>query len=133
MTRRAGVTLIELIIVIAMLAMVVIIAIPGYQRYQMKQYRLEVVDLLREVASCQQLLLKRNGRFDADQCIDRVYSKDNAYKIHLEIVNSGAGFRAVATPRGRQTRDRCGKLVLTESGQFSSSKIRNRSEIPSCL
>lgn len=131
--HRAGVTLIELIIVVAMLAMVVILAIPGYQHYKMKQYRQEVVEMLRDVASCQQVLLKQNGRFDPNQCITRVYSKDNSYKIHLEITDNGAGFRAVASPRGQQTRDRCGKLVLTERGQFSSSKIRNRGEVATCL
>jgi len=123
---QSGFTLIELMITVAIVAILAAVAYPSYTDYVRKGKRALAQGALMEIASKEQTYL-----------LDRRVYTDNltslSYTLPAEIsddyVISFPGFNAAAdppafsvraTPQGKQVKDKCGWLQITNVGAKTS-------------
>ena len=110
-----GVTLIELVIVVAVMAILLTIAMPAYRNYMLRVHRSEAIEMLLQAAMCQERLYANSGGYDTDHC--RAVSGQRHYRLtYRSTASQGAGYIAVAIPRGPQLADPCGSLSLDQNG-----------------
>jgi len=119
-----GMTLIELAIVIAVLGLLMALAIPTYSHYMLRVHRTEAIRMLLQAAMCQERVYASRGVYDTSQC--RPGSAQQRYRISYTPSDSQErNYVAMATPRGAQMEDPCGRLSLDQNGArgISASNI----------
>ena len=108
-------TLIELVIVVAVLAILMMLAVPNYRQYALRVQRGEAINMLLQAAMCQERVYARSGDYDTGSCL--INNTQNHYQLSYQPANTqGQDFVAVAKPLGGQKADRCGSLLLDQSG-----------------
>ncbi len=108
-------TLIELVIVVAVLTILMMLAVPSYRQYVLRVQRGEAVNMLLQAAICQERVYARSGDYDTGSCL--VNNTQDHYQLSYQPANTqGQNFVAIARPLGAQKADRCGSLLLDQSG-----------------
>lgn len=139
--RRAGFTLLELMVVVAIIAILAAIAIPSYSRYVVKTNRVAAEGCLSEYANYMERYYTTNLRYDQSapasgstaaavqnplldtppspvlDCASPSQTGNN-YGYSLLPAVSATAYTVQATPTGAQlTRDtQCGALTLDQAG-----------------
>jgi len=111
----SGFTLIELVIVVAVLAILMMLAVPNYRQYVLRVQRSEAINMLLQAAICQERVHARSGDYDTSSCL--INNTQDRYQMSYQPANTrGQKFVAIAQPLGAQKADRCGSLLLDQSG-----------------
>ena len=115
-------TLIELTIVVAVMGILLTLAVPSYQGYMLRVHRSAAIRLLLEASMCQERIHARQGNYDTSLC--QAGSEQKRYRLTYNSPNTqGQSYVAIASPKGSQLGDPCGKLLLDQSGARSISAI----------
>ena len=124
----AGMTLIELVMVSAFIAIALSLAVPTYQQYVQRAHRTDAIGELLAMAACQERIRAFSGTYDTTICTQSASSSH--YEIKYSPVSDTATFlyQLEARPRGPQTGDRCGSLLLDQSGRRSTTELDLRME-----
>jgi type IV pilus assembly protein PilE len=117
--RRAGFTLIELMIAIAILGILTAVALPAYQQHLRTSTRAEAQAYMMAVATRQQqFLVDTRGYVDPAQAGVAVPAKlAAAYETEWEAPEGGMpSFTLTLAPKGAQEKDKCGTLSISHTG-----------------
>ena len=115
-----GMTLIELVIVMAVMGILLTLAVPSYQSYMLRVYRTEAIRMLLQASMCQQRIYASHGNYDTKRC--RPGSEYQRYQVTYQPPDTlGRTYIALATPKGAQLADPCGRLSLDQNGARSIS------------
>lgn len=128
MVRRAGFTLIELMITVAIVAIIAAIAIPSYDNYVREARRADAQISLVRAAQKQEQYHSMNSSY-ATTLADLGLSTESAEGFYsLALTNTGCDsdyvgcFQITATATGAQSSDStCSTLSLDQSGARSST------------
>jgi len=135
---QGGVTLIELVIVIAILAILASLAMPGYQDYVLRTNRMEAINMVLEVAACQERTYTRENRYDIARCgltAGAMNAPNDEYRLQMVLNRGGLGdqaFTLTAIPLGRQVNDSCGAMSLTDIGGRGAASAGSDEQIDNC-
>jgi type IV pilus assembly protein PilE len=112
----AGWSFIEIMVVMAILAILLALAVPSYRHYLQRGHRADAVNLLMQVAACQERVRANTGYYDTTRCVAQPSGAH--YRITLAPVGETATllFEAIATPLHWNASDPCGELRLDQSG-----------------
>ena len=114
MKRANGFSLIEVMITVSLVAILVSIAIPSYSAFVVRANRTTAMEAIMAAAACEERIYSRTGAYVYDNtCITtpRGYAE-----LTIANLNTGQGFRVVATPVGGQADDKCKELRLDHTG-----------------
>ena len=121
-----GFTLIELMITVAVIGILAAVAYPSYADYVRKGKRAMAQGALMEIASKEQTYLL-DRRVYTDNLASLNYSLPaeiaDDYVISFPAFDAAANppaFSVRATPQGKQTKDKCGWLQITNVGAKTS-------------
>ena len=125
MTRRSrradGFSLLELLLVVAIVGILAGMATTAYERVVLRARRVLAHEQLLAVAHAQERYRSIYLRYATDlQSLDVPGLASAHYVVAIEP-GVTTGFRARATPVGRQQRDACGALVIDHLGQRRSA------------
>lgn len=114
--RQAGMTLIEVLIAVALLGVLLAIALPSYRQYVLRGYRVAAIELMLDMARCQERVYATDFRYDTTQCL--LTDSSGRYQLGYEPVDTSGllQFAVQAEPLGTQQQDPCGTLVLNHTG-----------------
>lgn len=119
-SRQRGITMIELMIVIVIVAILGTLAVPSYRDYVVRSNRMEAVNVLLEIAACQERTYIKQNEYDDTRCnvAGGLVTENGFYNLTMAETDGGQGFTLTATPRGTQaTSDAaCAALVLDHTG-----------------
>ncbi len=123
-----GFTLIELMIVVAVVAILAAIALPAYsdsirkgRRGQAKADLVELAQVLERHYTVHGSYAKDRGGADYALPITQSPTTGTAFYAIADPVRTATTFTLSATPQGGQTKDRCGTLSITHSGQKTAT------------
>ena len=125
--RQRGITMIELMIVIVIVAILGSLAIPSYRDYVLRTNRADAINMMLEIASCQERTYIKLNRYDVARCNleDGCRTTPNdQYQVCITLGRDGApnglpanqSFDLAAAPQGTQTNDDCGTMTLNDIG-----------------
>jgi type IV pilus assembly protein PilE len=114
--RRAGFTLLEILIAMVVVAILLALAIASYQRYVVRAQRAEAVRILLGAAGCQERQRAQTGYYDTSRCASGLDTRHYAFRIEPDGETEALEFRVFAEPRRRSPADRCGSLSLDQAG-----------------
>jgi len=122
-----GFSLIEMLVVVSIVCILASVTLPSYSRHIDKSRRTDgIIALLRiQLAQEQQRTLR--GVYSADWKdlgFERPFSPDAYYALAVDV--SDDNWTAVATPRGAQRRDACGKFAIGAKGPIHAPPYANR-------
>lgn len=122
--RSRAFSLVEVLVVVAIVGILAVLATTSVERYGLHARRTVAYEALLTVAHAQELHRAVFSRYaDTLPALDVPASAAVAYTIELDH-GMLPGFRARATPVGRQRRDACGTLTIDHLGRRSSSWVR---------
>ena len=124
----AGMTLIELVMVSAFIAIALSMAIPTYQQYVQRAHRTDAIGELLAMAACQERIRAFNGTYDTTSCPQATSSSHYEIKYSPASEPSTPVYQLEAKPRGPQTGDICGSLLLDQSGRRRTTESEERME-----
>lgn len=130
--RMRGVTLIELMIVIAVVALLASLAVPSYREYVLRTNRMEAVNMLLDVAACQERGYIKFNQYATTRCLTPNTTENGNYVITMTTTNTNQNYALTATPQGAQANDSCVNLTLTDQGQRGSSATADAAKIADC-
>lgn len=113
-----GFTLIELMIAVVIIGILASIAYPAYNNHVDNTRRADGKAILLDTAQQLERCFTRFSRYDDNDCnlvLPRL-SDEEFYSVTAPTLTRGT-FQLTAAPQGVQTRDRCGVLTLTHTGQ----------------
>lgn len=137
--RARGFTLIELVTVLLVIAILSAVAYASYQSYIIRTNRSKAISALSRAAYEQERFLYTYGRY-ASRLDGRsndpassglglpVTTRENGevnayYDLSVQLANNNLSYTLRAVPRGRlQSRDACGTLVLSSTGDRSADR-----------
>ena len=127
-----GFTLIELMTVIAVVAILTTLAIPSYREYVLRTNRMEAINILLEVASCQERIYVRFNQYDANRCGASATTANGLYTVSMATSNANQNYTLTATALGGQVNDSCVNLTLTDQGIRGTSASNDAANIAKC-
>lgn len=127
-----GFSLIELMTVIAVVAILTSLAVPSYREYVMRTNRMEAINVLLEVASCQERIYVRFNQYDANRCEASSTTENGHYTVSMATSNANQNYTLTATAQGGQVNDSCVHLSLTDQGVRGTSASNVATDIAKC-
>ncbi len=128
--RRAGFTLVEMLIAVVILAILAAIAIPSYRGYVQRAQRAEATTALLRAQGAQEKFFVQYNRYAASLAAAppdglglAATTETGLYALALALIDGGNGFRVTATPRrgaAQQDDARCASLSVDHSGVRSA-------------
>ena len=99
----------------AILAILITLATPALHSFSMRSHRTIVINVLLQLASCQEHIRADAGLYNTSMCLP---ANNKHYDFDYEIpgLSATASFKAIATPQGAQLKDKCGSLMLNQDG-----------------
>ncbi|MEZ5543874.1 MAG: type IV pilin protein [Lysobacteraceae bacterium] len=119
-----GFTLIEVMVVVAIIAILAAIAYPSYSDYAFRARRADGKEMMMRIASAQERYYTNLNRYaDITQLGlgDPLVSEKGYYTVAITLANSNQTYTLTATPASSQVGDKCGNLIMTNSGNKSES------------
>jgi type IV pilus assembly protein PilE len=123
-----GMTLIELVMVSAFIAIALSMAVPTYQQYVQRAHRTDAIGELLAMAACQERIRAFSGTYDTTNCSQATSSSHYEIKYNPDSETATAVYQLEAKPRGPQTGDICGSLLLDQSGRRRTTESEERME-----
>lgn len=121
MKVNKGFTLIELMIVVAVIGILGAIAYPSYTEYVMRGHRADARAGLLQAQLWMERAATASGVYPTQlpAALTWTNDADKRYTIGFSNGNSDTAFTLTATPKQNspQTKDKCGTLTLTHTGQ----------------
>ncbi|CAD5371839.1 Type IV pilus biogenesis protein PilE [Rubrivivax sp. A210] len=118
--RRAGFTLIELMIVVAVITVLMAVALPSYRAQILKSNRAQAQAYMQAVATRQQQFLVDTRGYAATLAAVGVSPPAgiaSAYTLNLSVPDTlPPSFILTATPQGEQAGESCGTLSINSAG-----------------
>lgn len=116
-----GFTLIEVMVVVVVITILAAIAIPSYSEYVSRSRRAVGKSVLTELAQFMERYYTENGKYvkDDGSLVALVPSNDAAkyYDFSFDAANTTAqAYVLKAAPKGAQVNDKCGTLILKNTG-----------------
>ena len=130
--RVFGFTLIELITAVAVVAILTALAVPSYRQYVLRTNRMEAINILLEVASCQERIYVRLNQYDANRCGAAATTANGLYTVSMGTSNANQNYTLTATALGGQANDSCVNLTLTDQGIRGTSASNVAADIAKC-
>lgn len=117
--RQRGMTLIEVLIATGLFAVLLAIALPSYRQYTLRGYRVAAIELMVDMARCQERVYATTFRYDTSQCV--VTDPAERYRLSYQPADTAGAtqFEIHAVPLDAQQHDPCGSLVLMHTGERS--------------
>ncbi len=121
-----GFTLIELMITVAIVGILAVIAYPAYEQQSRKGKRTAGYVALEKVAQAEERFMSQNNTYTVNVLalpgLTSTLSEGGNYDVTIVRTDGGAAnpvvsWLATATPQGKQTKDTCGALHLSSTGQ----------------
>lgn len=122
--KRAGFSLIELMVAIAIIGILAAIALPSYQNYVRQSNRAVAKGILLDNAQLMEQFYTENNRYNqaldgtaktAPDITQSPRAGAAQYDIAIDFPTNNS-FVLTATPTGSMTGDMCGALTLTNTG-----------------
>lgn len=132
MKRSFGFTLIELMTVIAVVAILTALAVPSYRDYVLRTNRMEAINILLDVAACQERTYVRFNQYDTSLCGASSTTANGLYTVSMNTSNSNQNYTLTATAQGNQVNDSCGNLTLTDQGIRGTSASNVNADVVNC-
>lgn len=130
--RAFGFSLIELMTVIAVVAILMTLAVPSYRQYVLRTNRMEAINVLLEVASCQERIYVRLNQYDSNRCGAAATTTNGLYTVSMATSNSNQNYTLTATALGAQVNDSCVNLSLTDQGIRGTSASNVATDVAKC-
>ena len=124
LTIQRGFTLIEVMIVVAIVAILAAIAYPSYSDYAFRTRRADGKEMMMRVASAQERYYTNLTNYATDAQLGLgtpPVSEKGYYTIGIALANSNQTYTLTATPATSQVGDKCGNLIMTNSGNKTMS------------
>lgn len=123
LTQR-GFTLIEVMIVVAIVAVLAAIAYPSYSDYAFRARRADGKEMMMRVASAQERYYTNLNNYATVAQLglgNPLVSEKGYYTITVALANGNQTYTLTASPATAQIGDKCGNLIMTNSGNKTMS------------
>ncbi|ALS32942.1 type IV pilus assembly protein PilE [Pseudoalteromonas translucida KMM 520] len=122
LAREQGFTLVELMIAIAILGVLYSVALPNYTSYIQHSRRADVQQVLLQQTAVLERQYTRVGGYPKTYTFPASDYYAFSYQSDASQGGSdGSEFSLKATPKGAQSSDKCGALVVNQSGIKSAA------------
>ncbi|WP_372761658.1 type IV pilin protein [Pseudoalteromonas sp.] len=125
LTDQHGFTLIELMITIAIIGILYSVALPSYTSYMQQSRRADVQQVLLQQTAVLERQYTRVGGYPDSYVFPASDYYSFSYQSDATASSSdGSEFTLTATPKGAQSSDKCGALVVNQSGIKSAGAAK---------
>jgi type IV pilus assembly protein PilE len=127
--KNTGFTLLELMIVVIVVAILATLAIYNYARYGYRARRADGQNLMQSIAAAEERYYTNfnsyttsiTGAAPAGLGFPSLNSEKGYYTAGATVGAGNQTYSLTATPTGPQTSDKCGKLILDNTGAKSAN------------
>jgi type IV pilus assembly protein PilE len=120
-----GFTLIELVIVVAIVAILAAIVLPSYRNYVFRAHRADGKELAMRVAAAEERYFTNRNVYTGNIVSDLQFTSDKSekgyYTVAVNPANADQTYEMRLSPAGTQVDDKCGVLIINNTGFKSFS------------